>query len=55
MSFQVTLMLLGLCCVGLLVGFSYRAQRWSPWLMLMSICGVLALMAYSILELLPGA
>ena len=55
MSFQVTLMLLGLCCVGLLVGFSYRAQRWSPWLMLMSICGVLALMPYGILELLPGA
>ena len=52
MSFNTTLMLLGLCCVLLLVGFSWREQRWGPWLMLVSVVSLLSLMSYTILELL---
>ena len=54
LSLNGSLMLLGLCCVALLVGFSYRTRRWAPWLMLVAIVGVLALMGYSIVALLPG-
>ena len=44
--------LLALCCACLLVGFSYRAMGWAPWLTLASTAGFLGLMAYSILKLL---
>lgn len=52
MSFNTTLTLLGICCALLLVGFSWRDQRWAPWLMLVSVVSLLSLMSYTILELL---
>lgn len=52
MSFNMTLTLLGLCCVSLLVGFSWRDQRWGPWVMLVSVVSLLSLMSYAILNLL---
>lgn len=44
--------LLGLCFVTLMLGFSWRAKRWAPWLMLASVVGLLGLMSYSIVQLL---
>ena len=52
LDFHTTLVLLGVCCVVLMVGFSYREQRWAPWTMLVAVIGLLALMTYSILNLL---
>ncbi|MEG0921169.1 MAG: hypothetical protein RSD57_11315 [Comamonas sp.] len=52
LTLNQTLLLLGLCCITLLVGFSWRAQRWAPWLMLVSVTGILGLMSYSIINLL---
>ena len=52
LSFEAVMGLLALCCVCLMVGFSYRATGWAPWLMLASTAGFLGLMAYSILNLL---
>ena len=54
LTFESTMVLLGVCCVVLLVGFSYREQRWGPWVMLVAVVSLLALMAYSIVALLPG-
>ena len=52
LSLNQTLSLLTVCCVTLLVGFSWRGRRWSPWLMLVSVVCLLALMSYSIINLL---
>ena len=52
LSLNQTLSALGVCCVSLLVGFSWRAKRWAPWLMLVSVVGLLGLMGYSIINLL---
>ncbi len=52
LTLENTLLLLGLCCVCLLVGFSWRSRRWAPWLMLVSVVGLLGLMSYSIINLL---
>ena len=52
LSLNQTLSALGVCCVSLLVGFSWRAKRWAPWLMLVSVVGLLGLMSYSIINLL---
>lgn len=52
LSFNTTLMLLGLCCVVLLGGFSWREQRWGPWVMLVAVVGLLSLMSYTIVHLL---
>ena len=52
LTFNTILMLLGACCVGLLVGFSWREQRWGPWVMLVAVIVLLSLMSYSILNLL---
>lgn len=52
LSFNTTLVLLGICCVSLLLGFSWRDKVWAPWLMLLSIGGLLALMARIIYDLL---
>ena len=52
LTLDQTLLLLGLCCVTLLIGFSWRARRWAPWLMLVSVVGLLGLMSYSIVTLL---
>mgnify|MGYP003451637026 CR=1 FL=1 len=52
MSFNATLLLLGVSCVLLMVGFSYREQRWAPWLMLVAVVSLLSLMSYSIVNLL---
>ncbi|MGE8495673.1 MULTISPECIES: hypothetical protein [Comamonas] len=52
LSFNTTLVLLGVCCVSLLLGFSWRDKVWAPWLMLVSVCGLLALMARIIYDLL---
>jgi len=52
LSFHTTLALLAVCCVVLMVGFSYRDQRWGPWTMLVGVGFLLLLMAYSILSLL---
>jgi uncharacterized membrane protein len=54
LSFNTTLGLLAACCVGLLVGFSWRERRWAPWLMLAAAVCLLALMAYSIIGLLSS-
>ena len=43
---------LGICCVALLLGFSWRDKVWAPWLMLASVCGLLGLMARTIYDLL---
>ena len=52
LTINQTLLLLGLCCVTLLIGFSWRSRRWAPWLMLVSVVGLLGLMSYSIVTLL---
>lgn len=52
LSFNTTLLLLGVCCVVLLVGFSYRDQPWGPWSMLTGVTSLLLLMAWSIINLL---
>jgi len=52
LSFNTTLVLLAICCVSLLLGFSWRNKGWAPWLMLVSVCGLLALMARIIYDLL---
>lgn len=52
LTFNNTLLLLGACCVLLMVGFSYRDQRWGPWVMLVAVVSLLLLMGYSILNLL---
>lgn len=52
LTFNNTLLLLGACCVLLMVGFSYRDQRWGPWTMLVAVISLLLLMGYSILNLL---
>ena len=52
LTFNTILMLLGACCVGLLVGFSWREQRWVPWVMLVLVVSLLSLMSYAILNLL---
>ena len=52
LSLNQTLSLLTICCVALLVGFSWRSRRWAPWLMLVSVVCLLALMSYSIINLL---
>lgn len=52
LSFNTTLVLLAVCCVALLLGFSWRDKAWAPWLMLASVCGLLALMARTIYDLL---
>jgi len=52
LSFNTTLVLLAICCVSLLLGFSWRDKGWAPWLMLVSVCGLLALMARIIYDLL---
>ena len=43
LNYHPTLLVLGVLCVALMVGFSYREQRWGPWLML-------ALIAWSIIN-----
>ncbi|GAB2831706.1 hypothetical protein GCM10027276_37410 [Comamonas piscis] len=52
LSFNTTLALLAVCCVALLLGFSWRDKVWAPWLMLASVCGLLGLMARTIYDLL---
>jgi uncharacterized membrane protein len=52
LSFNTTLVLLAVCCVALLLGFSWRDKVWAPWLMLASVCGLLGLMARTIYDLL---
>jgi hypothetical protein len=52
LTFNHTMLLLGACCVLLMVGFSYRDQRWGPWTMLVAVICLLLLMGYSILNLL---
>ncbi|EFI59085.1 hypothetical protein EIC84_10325 [Comamonas sp. A23] len=52
LTFNTILVLLGACCVGLLVGFSWREQRWGPWVMLVFVVSLLSLMSYAILNLL---
>ncbi|QMV75887.1 hypothetical protein HS961_22045 [Comamonas piscis] len=52
LSFNTTLVLLAVCCVSLLLGFSWRDKVWAPWLMLASVCGLLGLMARTIYDLL---
>ncbi|CUA91478.1 hypothetical protein Ga0061062_102220 [Comamonas thiooxydans] len=52
LTFNTILVLLGVCCVGLLVGFSWREQRWGPWVMLVFVVSLLSLMSYAILNLL---
>ncbi|MEF9963687.1 MAG: hypothetical protein RR779_04925 [Comamonas sp.] len=52
LSFNTTLVLLGICCVSLMLGFSWRDRAWAPWLMLVSVCGLLGLMARIIYDLL---
>lgn len=52
LTFNNTMLLLGACCVLLMVGFSYRDQRWGPWTMLVAVICLLLLMGYSILNLL---
>ena len=52
LSLNQTLSALGVCCVSLLVGFSWRAKRWAPWLMLVAVVCLLMLMSYSILNLM---
>ena len=50
LNYHPTLLVLGVLCVALMVGFSYREQRWGPWLMLVSIVTLLALIAWSIIN-----
>ena len=52
LTFHTTMALLAACCVLLMVGFSYRDQRWGPWAMLVAVVSLLLLMGYSILNLL---
>ena len=52
LSFNTTMILLGISCVTLLVGFSWREKRWGPWVMLVAVVGLLSLMSYSIINLL---
>lgn len=52
LSFNETLMLLAASCTALLVGFSWREQRWGPWVMLVAVVALLSLMSYSIVNLL---
>ena len=52
LTFQQTMVALFVCCVALLVGFSWRSRRWAPWLMLVAVVGLLMLMSYSILNLM---
>ena len=52
LTFNTTMVLLAACCVLLMVGFSYRDQRWGPWVMLVAVVCLLSLMGYSILNLL---
>ena len=52
LSFNMTLVLLAISCTTLLVGFSWREQRWGPWVMLVAVVGLLSLMSYSIVNLL---
>lgn len=52
LSLNQTLSALTVCCVTLLVGFSWRSRRWAPWLMLVSVVCLLGLMSYSIINLL---
>ncbi|WP_367067593.1 hypothetical protein [Oryzisolibacter sp. LB2S] len=51
---QTTMLLLGVSCALLLIGFSARASRWGPALMLLGIVGALAIIAYNIFEQLPA-
>ncbi len=52
MSFNATMVLLGVCCATMMVGFSWREKGWAPWLMLVSVCGLLGLMTLTIYDLL---
>jgi len=52
LTFQQTMVALFVCCVALLVGFSWRSRRWAPWLMLVAVVCLLMLMSYSILNLM---
>ena len=52
LSFNAILMALAASCTTLLVRFSWREQRWAPWLMLAAVVALLSLMSYSIVKLL---
>lgn len=52
LTFNTTLILLAISCTTLLVGFSWREERWGPWVMLVAVIVLLSLMSYSILNLL---
>lgn len=52
LTFNTTMVLLGMCCTLLMVGFSYRDRRWGPWVMLVAVVSLLLLMGYSIMNLL---
>lgn len=52
LSFNAILMALAASCTTLLVGFSWREQRWAPWLMLVAVVALLSLMSHSIVKLL---
>ncbi|WP_344867912.1 hypothetical protein [Comamonas faecalis] len=51
--FQSTMLLLAVSCALLLVGFSARDYRWGPWLMMLGIVGAMALIGWSIYQMLP--
>ncbi len=52
MSFNHTMLVLGACCVALTVGYSWNEKRWGPWLMLVAVIGLLALMLQGIMSLM---
>lgn len=54
MSFNMTLIVLGACCVALTVGYSWSEKRWGPWLMLVAVISLLALMLQGILSLMAA-
>lgn len=52
LSFIITMLVLGVCCVALTVGYSWNEKRWGPWLMLVAVIGLLALMLKGIMNLM---
>ena len=52
LSFTITMLVLGVCCVALTVGYSWNQKRWGPWLMLLAVIGLLALMLQGIMSLM---
>ena len=54
LDFHTTLVLLGLCCLMLMVGFAYRDQNWAPWLMLVAVITLLGLMSWCIFNQIYG-